>query len=348
MTKISIIIPVYNSKKYIDKCIQSLFEQSYKKWEAILIDDGSTDGSGELCDKFSRIDERIKVVHKKNEGVSEARNEGINKAIGERIMFLDSDDMLESDALNELMNVVKNYDYDVVCWSLKTNENPAQYCSMSSECTYAKENNIKLLEELRLRTFTGWSKDHVKDKAMHFVVTKLIKKDIIIKHNLYFDSRLKYHEDTLFSILVLQYAKSIAAINKYYYIRTIHEGSATVSFNSEIDAMNMLSIKLFSDYANKYYKNNNAYWSALDRYKLSWFVQELRLDYMNVRAPYSTQERISYIKNSLKSGAYTINGSIFRKDLKFKQRILAMLINGKYALLIYILFKKILKLKKEI
>ena len=89
---ISVIVPVYNTEKYLDQCIQSVLVQTYTNWELLLIDDGSTDSSGAICDKYAAEDNRIKVVHKPNTGVSDSKNIALDMAKGEYIMFLDSDD----------------------------------------------------------------------------------------------------------------------------------------------------------------------------------------------------------------------------------------------------------------
>ena len=94
---ISVIIPVYNGEKYIKRCIESIKKQTFYNWEVILVDDGSKDKTGEICDKYAGEDIRIKVIHKSNEGVSIARNVGINNATGDYITFIDSDDWIDSD-----------------------------------------------------------------------------------------------------------------------------------------------------------------------------------------------------------------------------------------------------------
>ncbi len=102
--KVSVVIPVYNVKPYLERCVQSVIRQSYKDIEVILVDDGSTDGSGDLCDKIAGSDQRINVVHQKNQGLSGARNTGIRQATGEYIVFLDSDDeWLLADGLERLL-----------------------------------------------------------------------------------------------------------------------------------------------------------------------------------------------------------------------------------------------------
>lgn len=111
---ISIIIPVYNVEKYIGKCIDSLIKQKYDNLEIILIDDGSSDNSGEICDKYAKKDKRIKVIHKKNSGQADSRNIGISKASGKYIGFVDSDDYIDKDYYNRLYKTLVKNNADVV------------------------------------------------------------------------------------------------------------------------------------------------------------------------------------------------------------------------------------------
>ena len=112
--KISIIIPVYNVENYIQQSVDSVLSQTYKNLEIILVDDGSKDNSGKICDKYKNIDTRIKVIHKKNGGLSSARNAGIEIATGKYIMFLDSDDFLENNACELLYNTIETMDTEYV------------------------------------------------------------------------------------------------------------------------------------------------------------------------------------------------------------------------------------------
>ena len=112
MLKVSVVIPVYNVMPYLERCVQSVVRQTYQNLEIILVDDGSTDGSGKLCDKIAGTDQRIRVIHQKNQGLSGARNTGIRQATGEYVVFLDSDDeWLLSDGLEVLLG--NGYEYPV-------------------------------------------------------------------------------------------------------------------------------------------------------------------------------------------------------------------------------------------
>lgn len=114
MNKISVIVPVYNVELYLYDCIESLLNQTYKNIEIILVDDGSTDKCPQICDKYALKDSRIKVLHKENGGLSDARNGGLKAATGSYIAFVDSDDIIASNMLDELFQIAKNYSADIV------------------------------------------------------------------------------------------------------------------------------------------------------------------------------------------------------------------------------------------
>ena len=120
---ISIIIPVYNCEQYIDKCTKSILSQSYRNFEIILVDDGSTDETGKICERYASGDKRIKVIHKTNSGPAAARNRGIEKAKGEFIFFIDADDYLEENAFGLLIGGYKKYKADIVIGNFKKIKN---------------------------------------------------------------------------------------------------------------------------------------------------------------------------------------------------------------------------------
>lgn len=127
----SFIVPVYNTEKYLVQCLNSILSQSFKDFEVLLIDDGSTDSSPKICDEYSKEDQRIKVIHKKNEGVSIARQVGIENSTGEYVTFVDSDDWVSTELLSSFHRIIKNYSPDVVC------------------CDYIDSNNVKHISNIR-------------------------------------------------------------------------------------------------------------------------------------------------------------------------------------------------------
>ena len=123
---VSIIIPVYNVKPYLKRCVESVLNQSYTDFESILVDDGSTDGSSVICDEYLERDSRIRVIHKENGGLSDARNAGIKAAVGEYILFVDSDDFLNTDALDTLTKEIRP-GVDIITGGYKWQSNGSFY-----------------------------------------------------------------------------------------------------------------------------------------------------------------------------------------------------------------------------
>lgn len=147
---ISVIIPVYNVEKYLNKSIESVIKQTYKELEIILVDDGSTDSSGKICDEFAQKDDRIKVIHKKNGGLSDARNAGISEAKGKYLGFIDSDDYIDKNFYEILYNVLKKYNSDIsIC---KHRETYTDYEENTSKLEIKEQvfNTEQALKELLL------------------------------------------------------------------------------------------------------------------------------------------------------------------------------------------------------
>ena len=119
----SVIIPVYNAREYLQECLESVIKQTYVDFELIIIDDGSTDGSGELCDDFAEIDDRIKVIHQKNQGLLNARKKGVNNARGKNVIFVDADDWINKNELEIIAKYFKNNDVDMIEFGLWKNYN---------------------------------------------------------------------------------------------------------------------------------------------------------------------------------------------------------------------------------
>lgn len=130
--KISIVVPVYNVEKYLDRCLKSLINQTYKNYEIILVDDGSTDNSGKMCDKYANNYKNIKAIHKKNGGLSDARNTGIKQAEGDYLMFVDSDDYIAIDAIANLIDSAKNNNPDIIIGDYYKIENGHKYLNSHS------------------------------------------------------------------------------------------------------------------------------------------------------------------------------------------------------------------------
>lgn len=203
---ISIIIPIYNVAQYLPKCLDSILAQTYKNLEIILVDDGSKDNSGKICDEYAKKDTRIKVIHQKNGGVAAARNTGLAIANGEWIGFLDSDDWIEQDMFEYLLNLTCKYDADI------------------AQCGIFFEDNIYVKEIAypEKEYFAPYGIEKFTNSDMRFIVNsvcnKLYRADII--KNIKFDTNYPIGEDLLFNIEIMLKIKGIAfgVLRKYHYL----------------------------------------------------------------------------------------------------------------------------------
>lgn len=197
---VSIIVPLYNSATSIEKCITSLLKQTYPFVEIILINDGSTDNSGELCDRFAIENKNIKVIHKKNGGVSNARNVGIEAAKGEWITFVDSDDFVDPDYVSDMMN---HSDCDFVASHIKVEGWTGWKDIPLQDCKWEKHKLSCFFSENLHR--------------LNFMVCKLFRRRIVVEFSVKFDDMISYGEDTLFVYTYLRYVNSAATISKASY-----------------------------------------------------------------------------------------------------------------------------------
>ena len=193
--KISVIIPVYNVEKYLAQCLESIAGQSYENLEIIIVNDGSTDRSEEICGKFEAMDSRIKLINQSNSGVSVARNTGIENATGDYITFVDSDDWLEKEMYNSMISQVTKFpELDMVMCD--TVQIAGKLKKRSSEFIrggyYSKVDIISALYPTLLVT-----EDFAKIPVVS-ACTTMIRRNILIKKKICFEPSLKYSEDYLF------------------------------------------------------------------------------------------------------------------------------------------------------
>lgn len=213
---ISVIVPIFNTQKYLSKCIDSICNQTYSNLEIILVDDGSTDDSGKICDEYAKIDKRIKVVHKTNGGLSDARNKGLDIVSGEFVAFVDGDDYIHPDMYAILLQAMNDYQSDIVCCDYRKVSEEEE---ITEDCTYGKCTSYRGKDVIR----QIW-KDNVKTVVQW---NKLYKADI------FSDIRYpigRYHEDTFVIHHILQKCKIYTVVEQklYYYVQ--HSDSIMSNF----------------------------------------------------------------------------------------------------------------------
>ena len=208
--KFSVIVPIYNAEKVLQRCIDSVLNQSVTDFELILVDDGSKDNSGSICDQNAALDSRIRVVHQENSGVSTARNKGIDISRGGRIIFLDSDDYVDP-------NFLENF-----------NRKSEDLLISGYQIEGFGISEVKK-REFQEQTWTDISQKQTADLfeqgMFNYVWAKAFDGDIIRRNSLHFDPHLNYAEDTLFAVQYVSYCKSISILrgSPYHYVKYEHE-----------------------------------------------------------------------------------------------------------------------------
>lgn len=282
---ISVIVPVYCVEKFIDRCICSIINQTYKNLEIILVDDGSTDNCGVICDKYKHIDNRIIVIHKKNGGLASARNAGLSIANGEYIAFVDGDDCIDKNYYEMLFFSIDDAD---ICIS--------GYKLMDEDGKYITKNTLKT-DRLILGTDNNQKLDElIKTSSFGFVWNKLYKKDLI--KNIYFEN-LTPREDIIFNLCLLKRIKKINLIGNYSgYIWLQRNGSITHNSNiSNINKTLKIGERLFEILELSNSKNMIGIYNHIMKVLIS---DNILVDITN-NFSLTKKEKISYIKEILNS-----------------------------------------------
>lgn len=250
---LSIIIPVYNTGDFLHKCISSVLSQTLSDFELILINDGSTDNSGQILDEYAKKDNRIKVIHKENQGVSAARNDGIREASGEYIGFIDSDDWIQNDMYEKMYFLAKENNAEIVMCDAVTvyDDKPEETDTIN-----------QLKQDLLLK------KQDISPSLLLEMAGAawrcIYKTDLIKENNILFPVGIKLSEDRIFNILAFGYSSNIYYTKTAFYNRFMREGSAV----------------------NKYYENKlqialDAKLKTEQALDLVWENDEYKLMYLN-------------------------------------------------------------------
>lgn len=234
--KISVIVPVYNSEQYLYKCIDSILSQTFTDFELILVNDGSKDGSGDICDEYAEKDNRVRVFHKENGGVSRARNLGLEEAKGEWMTFVDSDDWVSTSYLNNFVNDVD----DKTKFIMHGKYMRSHVREIEEKFEEIKTSNKhSLFEELKI-TPNGQ------------ICSKLFKSSIIKENKLRFNQYISLSEDTLFILKYVSFIEEIKYRSIYHYNYMFVEESLSttskVDYNSNLIGFKTINYILYNDH----------------------------------------------------------------------------------------------------
>lgn len=266
--KVSVVVPVYNVETYLRRCVDSILAQTVEGLEVILIDDGSTDGSGEICDEYQRKDERIRVQHKPNGGLTSAWKAGVELSSGKYVGFVDSDDWIEPDMYERMLQLVLKYDADVaVCGLVFDFEDPKipkrEEISNLGREVYEREDLEALFPALiNDGRFFGRTWQSAR-------VTKLFHKELIRKNMIYCDDRVSLGEDMQITIPVLLDARRLCVVQDFY---PYHYWINNKSITGQYDRGYMDKVKLLAERL-----------SAISREKGVYdFSDQIRNDYLSM------------------------------------------------------------------
>lgn len=328
MTVISIIVPVYRVEDYLETCIQSIQSQTYKHWELILVDDGSPDLSGIICDKYAKEDDRIKVVHLPNGGVSKARNTGLEIATGKYICFIDSDDWVEPTYIESMIKLAG--DSDTVVYSNVVND-------------YADGKESKVLfnySQGKSVILSANPCDLIRFKILEngFPIAKLFEKSIIDNYNIRFDEDLSYHEDHLFVLCYLSHVNRVMLCCNadYHYIHRIGNNSLSKRKHTAsklIDASNKLLMAV---------EQGNKRWRIYDSGYLNRLYTYLGLNQLMLALAGSTSSEVQLVANAMRE-----HMTEFRKYYSPNHRLIKLiplLIQFRFE----ILYKLVLRWKEKL
>ena len=298
MKKISIIVPIYNAKKYIERTVNCLINQTYHNLEIILVDDGSTDGSSILCDKYKKKDSRIKVIHQKNSGVSGARNVGLKYATGEYIGFVDSDDYISLNMYEELYNNLISTNSDISVCSYLTFKDKLP--------NFNNEINIKIFDRIDAL------KDIISDGVItNFLWNKLFKKEVF--KNISFPEG-KIYEDLYVMPRLIDNASIICFDSKRMYGYYQRSDSYVNSYSLEKNKNYLEFCDNCYEYLSKYNEIKEVRESYRCFYIYTAFLQASKSKCLNVINDEIMIENLTIFRNNFKLSKYM---SIKRKLLYY-------------------------------
>lgn len=331
--KISIIVPVYNVEKYIDKCIESILSQTLNEFELILVNDGSTDSSGKICDEYATKDSRIKVIHKNNGGVSSARNVGIDIATGDYIGFVDPDDDIDKNMYKTMFDYTYDKTIDIVICKIKTINEITNTISESK--IWENTNCIIDKKEIECKLIPGVLKDS--PYSINSSFNKIYKKEVFKSLNLRFDEKKHHGEDSRLNLIALSKIEKVVFVDEAlynYYIRK--RASLTQSFRMDLyeyilDNMN------FGVHMCKTYNLENQIPNYIDVYISNTlnYIQDIATSDISFKDKYKL---VSYILNDT---TFNRNIYLYRYPSRYYRVLKQIAIKeNAYLLLVIALLKK--------
>lgn len=334
--KISMIVPLYNCEQYISRCLLSIKKQTYRNYEVIIVDDGSTDNSAEVVKNIIKNEKKFKYYFKENSGVSTARNYGIEKSTGEWITFIDADDFITSDYLENLISRTnKNTDFVIANHMNYYSENKKSFSDISDEIV-----NIKKTLLLNILDETYSNKINKNNyKSSRTVWGKLYRKSIITKNKIMFEKGIKLFEDGLFNIEYLNQCNNIEVCKDVIYKYYISPTSATTKYYpNRIDEDSKKIKKVYKLIEN--YMEDQDFKNAYSIFCFNLFCSYLKNTLYNKQNSQSKKDKTNQLKVILKNKKYGNFKFNTIKYLKSTKKIILILVKLKLNSLITLIMEK--------
>lgn len=334
LAKLSVIIPVYKVEHYLRQCLDSVVNQTYKNLEIILIDDGSPDNCGKICDEYAKRDERIIVIHKENGGLSAARNDGILIATGDWITFVDSDDWCELDYYEKIIIGMKDNQADIVCTGARIKETDS-----GSEINIALQNDCianapASIEDLQTKILAFKGSPY----CIGAPWDKLYRRDFIQTKGLLFDTSSRAWEDLWFNFQAFHQAKivSVHVVVGYHY--RIHTASITGGYNPKRPEINYDFLRKLWCYTLDHHMSD-AVKAAINARAIALILNTMQLYFFNPNNDKTSHEVIEEFKQMIKWPYYA--DAIQEKHnphLTYKLRVLRILLRMNMVTLVKVLY----------
>lgn len=323
MPRFTVIVPIYNTETYLDKCLDSVIGQSYDDYEVVCVDDGSTDGSADILQRYAAQEPRIRIIRQENHGIGSARNTGLRAAKGDYILFLDSDDWLEADTLQTL--VCHTDGNDMVCFGGRRYFNQEQQYEASDP----------MVAEA---TTTGWDYycHHALESrrfAFVCVVLRCYRRAFLLHNGLFFREGI-YHEDNLFTPIVCYYARRVAVVDHTLYSYRVRAHSIMTS-RSLVHWQNLITTAnlLATFFADKDDIDRQVVYRAITHHYQAAFASSNRKDDADLadRVDWDSYRRVSRTKlrHRLQYSLIRLCPALFRLELRMLPSTPPMPLRGK-------------------
>lgn len=316
---VSVIVPVYNAEKFLDKCIGSVLGQTYKKIELLLVDDGSKDDSKKICERYISKDRRVKIIFQENRGPAAARNTGIKHAKGELVFFLDADDFIEKNTLEILLEKYNQSQPDLVMSNFNKLENNGEIKKQSVVFSLDEgpfEHHIKELSKTDIVEYVRHFLKHPSNHLVSYCWARLYKLSIIKENSIFANENMRLFEDFVFNLEYLKHTNKIVFVNENLYTYTMHDNHVSVSMVAINSDSLLHDMNVFKRKASEFFQLANTNTTNISDIKRE--IGHALVHYVIIFMIRSCRQITKNNRKRISNEIYKmVNSSIFRDSLRY-------------------------------